>query len=202
MDALIIVDVQNDFCTGGSLAVPEGEKVILPLNQLKGRFPITVATQDWHPGGHFSFASTHGKTPGETVETSSGLQVLWPDHCVQGSRGAEFHPDLDLSPVNMIVRKGMNPLIDSYSAFFDNDHASSTGLAGYLKGLGVTRLFFGGLATDYCVFFSVLDSLAEGFEVTVLTDAVRGVDIPPGNIEKSLKTMTDRGIRLAVSRKV
>lgn len=202
MEALIIVDVQNDFCSRGALAVPEGEKVIAPLNRLKGRFPLTVATQDWHPRGHYSFASTHGKNPGESIETSSGLQILWPDHCVQGSAGAEFHPDLDLSPVNMIVRKGMNPLVDSYSAFYDNDHATSTGLTGFLKGLGVSRLFLGGLATDYCVFFSALDSLAEGFEVTVLTDAVRGVDIPAGNIEKSLQIMTDRGIRLAVSREV
>ena len=202
MDALIMVDVQNDFCSGGALAVPEGEEVIAPLNNLKGRFAVTVATQDWHPRGHISFASTHGKSPGETIETASGPQVLWPDHCVQGTPGAAFHPALDLSPVNMIVRKGMNPLIDSYSAFYDNDHTSSTGLAGYLKGLGITRLFFGGLATDYCVFFSALDGLTEGFDVTILTDAVRGVDIPAGNLEESLKTMTDRGIHLAVSREV
>ena len=200
MEALIIVDVQNDFCTGGALAVPCGEEVVPPINALKGRFPLTLATQDWHPRGHVSFASTHGKNPGESVETSGGSQMLWPDHCIQGSMGADFHPDLDLNSANILLRKGTSRNLDSYSAFLENDHLTSTGLAAYLQDLEVSRVFLCGLATDYCVFFSALDAREAGFETTVITDAVRGVDIPRGNLSTAMETMERKGIRLVESR--
>lgn len=196
MEALIIVDVQNDFCTAGTLAVPGGEEVVPRINALKGRFPLTAATQDWHPRGHVSFASTHGKNPGESVKLPWGTQMLWPDHCIQGTKGADFHPGLDLDAANLLLRKGTARGLDSYSAFLENDRTTSTGLGAYLRGLGVTKLFFCGLATDFCVFFSALDALEAGFETTVLEDAVRGVDIPRGNLAAALKTMEQRGIRL------
>lgn len=199
MEALIIVDVQNDFCSGGALAVPGGEEVVPRINALRGRFSLTAATMDWHPKGHISFASAHGRQPGESVELSSGPQILWPDHCVQGTGGADFHPDLDLRPVNLILRKGMSIGLDSYSAFLENDHASTTGLAAYLRAMGVTKVYLCGLATDFCVFYSALDALDAGFETVVLKDAVRGVDIPDGNLAVALETMEQKGILLTES---
>jgi nicotinamidase/pyrazinamidase len=187
--ALLEIDVQNDFCPGGSLAVNDGGMVVPPLNELARRFnaagaPV-IATQDWHPAGHSSFAS-------------SGLQaaeggVLWPDHCVQGTAGAGFHPGLDIKPVTLIVRKGFRPAIDSYSAFFENDRKTSTGLGAFLAGLGVGAIYIGGLATDYCVLYSVLDALALGFTVYLLKDAVRGVNYPEGSVENALNTMKNAG---------
>ncbi len=202
MEALIIVDVQNDFCTGGALAVPQGEEVVPRINALKGRFSLTVATQDWHPRSHVSFASSHGKTPGESITIPSGPQILWPDHCVQGTKGADFHPDLDLTAVNLILRKGANPNLDSYSAFLENDHSTSTGLAAYLKGLGVTKVVLCGLAADFCVLFSALDAIDAGFETVVLKDAVRGVNIPEGNLSTAWKTMSTKGVIFAESQEI
>ncbi|MDR2070267.1 MAG: bifunctional nicotinamidase/pyrazinamidase [Treponema sp.] len=191
--ALIEIDVQNDFCPGGALAVAEGGKVIAPLNEIARRFAAAgapvIATQDWHPAGHCSFASTGKKT-------AEG-EVLWPDHCVQGTAGADFHRDLDLAPVTLIVRKGFRPAIDSYSAFFENDRKTATGLAAYLNGLGVKTVYLGGLATDYCVFFSAMDAVKLGFTVYLLQDAVRGVNYPEGSVEKALDTMKSAGVVMA-----
>ncbi|MDR1929143.1 MAG: bifunctional nicotinamidase/pyrazinamidase [Treponema sp.] len=188
--ALIEVDVQNDFCPGGSLAVNEGDKVAAPLNDFARRFnaagaPV-IATQDWHPAGHCSFASSGRK--------AAEGEVLWPDHCVQGTAGSDFHPDLDIRPVTLIIRKGFRPSIDSYSAFFENDRKTITGLAGFLKDLGVDTVYMGGLATDYCVFFSAMDALKLGFAVYLLRDAVRGVGYPEGSVERALSSMKDAGV--------
>lgn len=195
--ALLIVDVQNDFCPGGALAVERGDEVVAVINRVSLAFTRIVATQDWHPPGHLSFASSHpGRKPLETVEVNGIAQVLWPDHCVQGSRGAELHPRLDTRGVSLVLRKGMRTELDSYSAFFENDRATATGLAGYLRGLGVDELFVCGLATDYCVFASVMDALALGFRVTVVRDACRGVDFPAGN---ALAAMERAGAAMAES---
>lgn len=172
-DALLIIDVQNDFCPGGSLAVAEAGGIIPAINQLQKRFGTVVLTQDWHPAGHKSFASSHaGKAPFETVELAYGTQVLWPDHCIAGSQGAAFHPALDTSQASMIIRKGTNLEIDSYSAFFENDRKTSTGLTGYFRQLGVTRLFLTGIVEEFCVGFSGLDARSEGFDVVLLPDAI------------------------------
>ncbi|MDR2659734.1 MAG: bifunctional nicotinamidase/pyrazinamidase [Spirochaetaceae bacterium] len=188
--ALLEIDVQNDFCPGGALAVNEGDKVVAPLNKIAGSFksacaPV-IATQDWHPAGHCSFSSSG-------IPASAG-EVLWPDHCVQGTAGADFHKDLDLKPVTLILRKGFRPSIDSYSAFFENDRKTSTGLAGFLKGLGIETVYLGGLATDYCVFFSAMDAIKLGLKVYLLLDAVRGVNYPEGSVEKALNTMKSAGV--------
>jgi nicotinamidase/pyrazinamidase len=198
--ALIIVDLQNDFCPGGALEIPEGDRIIPLINTISKRFKHVVATQDWHPQEHQSFASNHpGKKIYETVEMAGVVQVLWPDHCVQGSKGAEFHSDLNLNPVTIIVRKGTYPDIDSYSAFLDNDMRTSTGLEGYLKGLGISRLFIAGLATDFCVYFSAMDAVSMGFQVNVILDACRGIDRPPDNIKKSLQEMKRKEIKILLS---
>jgi nicotinamidase/pyrazinamidase len=187
--ALILVDVQNDFCPGGALAVTGGDQVVVPLNGYARTFAAAnapvIATQDWHPAGHCSFAST-GRKPAEG-------EVLWPDHCVQGTKGADFHPNLDLKPVTLIIRKGYRPSIDSYSAFFENDRKTATGLAGAFKGLGIDTVYVGGLATDYCVFFTVMDAIAQGFTAYLLSDAVRGVGFPEGSVEKALSAMKNAG---------
>ncbi|OQX29149.1 MAG: nicotinamidase [Spirochaeta sp. LUC14_002_19_P3] len=195
MDALIIIDVQNDFCTGGALAVPGSEEVVPRINAVSSNFALTAATQDWHPPGHISFASAHGETPGKTIGLPSGPQMLWPDHCVQGSPGADFHPELNLKPVSLIIRKGTRPKMDSYSAFLENDHSTSTGLAACLKSLGVTKVFLCGLATDYCVYFSAMDAVAAGFETAVIENAVRGVNIPEGSITAAVETMKKNSIQ-------
>ena len=193
---LIIVDVQNDFCPGGALAVAEGDKVVPVINRISSKFDKAVATQDWHPLGHVSFASTHKKSPFEVIDVGGVQQTLWPDHCVPGTSGADFHRDLDTRKVDLIIRKGTNPLVDSYSAFLENDRKTETGLRFYLQGLSLTDLYLTGLATDYCVYYSALDALDFGFRVTVVLDATRGVDVPPGNVEKTVENMRRRGINL------
>ena len=194
--ALIVVDVQVDFCPGGALAVTDGDAVVAPINAMMDGAAAVVLTQDWHPAGHSSFASTHsGKAPFETVEMPYGTQVLWPDHCVQGSGGAAFHPGLRTDRADMIVRKGYRPAIDSYSAFFENDHATPTGLHGYLQERGIGALLMAGLATDYCVGFSALDAARLGYEVTVDLGASRAIDLD-GSLGASLAAMRDAGIRL------
>jgi nicotinamidase/pyrazinamidase len=175
-EVLLVIDVQRDFLPGGSLAVPDGDAVIPRINRLGERFREVVLTQDWHPAGHISFGSTHGKQPFvETVEASYGTQSLWPDHTLQESPGASLHPALFLPHAGLIVRKGFRKDVDSYSAFLENDHTTSTGLAGYLRDRGLTKLYLCGLAWDYCVGYSALDGKALGFEVTVIEDAVRGI---------------------------
>ncbi len=197
---LLIVDVQNDFCPGGALAVSEGDEVVPVINTLAPLFPVVAATRDWHPEGHVSFASSHkGKSVYETVKTDGIDQVLWPDHCIRETGGAELHPDLKRSEINIILHKGTQIGLDSYSAFYDNDHRSSTGLDGYMKGLGLEKIFICGLATDYCVFFSAMDAASLGFETFVIRDASRGVDVPEGNIEKSASIMKEAGVRLIES---
>ena len=176
--ALVVVDVQNDFCPGGALEVPDGDAVVTAINRIALRFAARILTQDWHPPGHRSFASSHpGRAPFETAELSYGEQVLWPDHCVQGTPGAAFHPELATDGADLVLRKGFRPAIDSYSAFYENDRRTSTGLAGYLRGRGISRLFFVGLATDFCVAWSAIDGAREGFEAAVVEDACRAIDL-------------------------
>lgn len=187
-EALIVIDVQNDFCPGGALAVTEGDKIINKVNALMHDFATVVLTQDWHPADHSSFASNHpGKAPFETLTMSYGPQTLWPDHCIQGTAGAEFHPDLRTDPAHLIIRKGFRSAIDSYSAFFENDRSTTTGLNGYLSARGVTAVTFVGLATDYCVAYSALDAVRLGLQATVLLGACRGIDLGG-----SLATMTEQ----------
>ncbi len=175
--ALLVIDMQRDFMPGGSLAVPDGSAVIPIINYLGQRFEEVILTQDWHPAGHISFGSTHGRRPFlDTVEASYGTQSLWPDHTVQETSGAALHPDLFLPHAGLIVRKGFRKDVDSYSAFLENDHTTSTGLAGYLRDRGLSRLYLCGLAWDYCVGYSALDGKALGFDVIVIEDAVRGID--------------------------
>ena len=177
-DALIVVDVQNDFCSGGALAVPGGEKVVPAINRIAEKFQSVVLTQDWHPEDHVSFASNHRhKGPYDTIELSYGPQVLWPDHCVQGSNGADFHGTLQTDRASLVLRKGIHRDIDSYSAFYENDHKTSTGLAGYLRERGLMTLFFVGLAFDFCVRFSAEDARKAGFEAVVIEEACRGIDL-------------------------
>jgi nicotinamidase/pyrazinamidase len=198
--ALLLIDVQNDFCPGGALAVKDGDKVIDPLNALARLFcrmgGKVIATQDWHTDKHISFASSHqGKAPGDIVELPSVKeQVLWPDHCVQGTNGADFHKDLDVTVAHLILRKGSRQDLDSYSAFFENDRKTPTGLDGFLKGLCLTSVFLGGLATDYCVFYSAMDAAQLGYKTYVLSDAVRGVGFPEGSVQKALEAMRNAGI--------
>ena len=199
MKALLIIDVQNDFCPGGALAVPDGDKVVPVINKLIPRFDAIIQTQDWHPKGHHSFASSHeGKEPYDTVEMDYGSQVLWPDHCVQGSQGAEFHPDLNTLKTQVTIRKGFRKDIDSYSTFFENDQKTTTGLTGYLKERGITSLYAVGLATDFCVKWSVLDGIEEGFDMTVVTDAVRGIDLD-GSLDAAWEEMEGRGAAFTTS---
>ncbi len=177
-DVLIVIDVQNDFCPGGALAVPRGDEVIAPIHRIAPRFAHIVLTQDWHPANHTSFAASHpGKQPFESIELAYGTQTLWPVHCVQGSHGAEFHPALHLPQAELILRKGFRPHIDSYSAFFENDRTTPTGLAGYLRERNLTRVFLAGLAYDYCVGYSALDARRLGLSAFVLRDACRAIDL-------------------------
>ena len=192
--ALVVVDVQNDFCTGGALAVEGGEAVVPICNALLPQYAVTVVTQDWHPAGHSSFASTHhGRSPFETIEMPYGEQVLWPDHCVQGSDGAAFHPHLHWEHADMLIRKGFHSQIDSYSAFFENDRKTTTGLAGYLRERGVKKLHLCGLATDFCVRYSALDAVRLGFDTTVLTDACRAIDLN-GSLNETWEDFSAAGI--------
>ncbi len=177
-DVLLAVDVQNDFCPGGALAIPGGDQVVAPINALAARFENVVLTQDWHPRGHASFASAHpGHAPHEVIAAPYGPQVLWPDHCVQDTPGAGFHPALDTARAQLVVRKGFHPGIDSYSAFFENDCTTATGLAGYLRDRGLRRLFMAGLAYDFCVLWSAEDARRLGFDVVVVEDACRSLDL-------------------------
>lgn len=194
--ALLIADVQNDFCPDGALGVPEGDQIVPLVNDLAARFDCVLLTQDWHPPGHHSFASQHaGKKPLETVQMDYGEQVLWPDHCVQGSEGARFHPDFDTRPAQLIVRKGFRPEIDSYSAFYENDHATSTGLAGYLRERAIERLYVCGLAADFCVKWSALDARKEGFETFVVEDATRGIDVDD-SLAEAWREMDEAGVQV------
>lgn len=187
-DALVVVDVQNDFCPGGSLAVPGGDEVVPVINALARRFQHVILTQDWHPPDHLSFASSHaGKKPFETVPFPYGPQVLWPDHCVQGTRGAAFHGDLAIPHAALVLRKGMRREVDSYSAFFENDRKTPTGLAGYLRERGLERVFLAGLAFDFCVRFSAEDAQRIGFQAFVIEDACRAIDVG-GSAEETRKS--------------
>ena len=193
-EALIVIDVQNDFCPGGALAVPEGDAIVPGVNALMREFPAVILTQDWHPAGHTSFASEHpGRAPMETVEMPYGPQILWPDHCVQGTPGAAFHPDLDTDRADLILRKGFRRAIDSYSAFFENDGTTPTGLEGYLRTRGLSRLTMVGLATDVCVAYSAQDAARLGFEVELHADLCRGID-HEGSLGRALSDMRARGV--------
>jgi nicotinamidase/pyrazinamidase len=194
--ALIVIDIQNDFCPGGALAVAEGDVIIPRVNALMAEFPVVVLTQDWHPLTHSSFASNHpGKAAFDNVTMPYGEQTLWPDHCIQGSNGALFHPALRTDPADLIIRKGFRPGIDSYSAFFENDRATPTGLEGYLRNRGVAGVTFVGLATDYCVAYSALDAARLGFSATVLLGACRGIDLG-GSLARMLTDMRAAGVAL------
>jgi nicotinamidase/pyrazinamidase len=198
-DALIVIDVQNDFCPGGALAVADGDAVIEPIHHVAAKFEHIVLTQDWHTAGHASFASAHpGKKPFEQIEVSYGMQTLWPDHCVQGSRGAEFHPSLQLTRAELILRKGFRPQIDSYSAFFENDRTTATGLGGYLRERGLPRVFLAGLAYDFCVGYSALDARRLGFEAIILRDACRAIDLN-GSVAEIEAKFAEAGVVLLES---
>jgi nicotinamidase/pyrazinamidase len=193
-DVLIVVDVQNDFCPGGALAVPRGDEVVPIVNRLAARFRNVVLTQDWHPRGHASFASSHpGRRPFETIAVAYGSQVLWPDHCVQETPGAAFHHSLQIPHAALIVRKGMDRAIDSYSAFYENDRTTPTGLVGYLRERGLTRIFLAGLAFDFCVRYSAEDARREGFAVFVVEDACRGIDVE-GSVAATRASLNTLGV--------
>jgi nicotinamidase/pyrazinamidase len=201
--ALLIIDIQNDFCPGGSLAVPGGDEIIPAINNLSGKFERIIATQDWHPHNHMSFAVNHpGKKDFDVIDFNGIKQELWPEHCVCGTKGAEFHSDLDIKNVNLIIRKGDNPWIDSYSAFRENDKKTKTGLDGYLKSLGIKKIYICGLALDYCVFYSAMDSRELGFETYIIIDATKGLDSPEGNIDRALEEMRKNGIKIINSDKL
>ena len=197
--ALIVIDVQNDFCPGGALAVAGGDEVVPRINELIRRFDHVILTQDWHPAGHSSFAASHpGQAPFSTIAMAYGDQTLWPDHCIQGTTGSEFHRSLRWSKAALIVRKGFRKAIDSYSAFFENDRKTPTGLAGYLRERGLSRLVLAGLATDYCVAYSALDAARLGFDTTVAMDACRAIDLN-GSLALAEQQMRDAGVTLADS---
>ena len=200
--ALLIVDIQNDFCPSGTLAVPEGDKIVPLINSLarSGIFDLAIATQDWHPADHLSFASQHpGKNVGDVIDLGGKPQVLWPDHCVQETPGARLHPNLDTPILARIFQKGQNREVDSYSGFYDNDHKTSTGLGEYLKELDITEVYVCGLATDYCVKYSALDARALGFATYLIEDASRGVDLTTGDVRKAMREMCDKGIKIVQS---
>ncbi|MGJ8610241.1 MAG: bifunctional nicotinamidase/pyrazinamidase [Octadecabacter sp.] len=191
--ALLVIDVQNDFCPGGALAVAGGDDIVAPINALMPDFDAVILTQDWHPAGHSSFASTHNADPMTLTQMPYGPQVLWPDHCIIGHNGAAFHKDLNTDAADMIIRKGYNPAIDSYSAFFENDHTTPTGLTGYLKTRGIDTLTLVGLATDFCVNFSAVDAAKLGFTVTVRTDLCRAIDFD-GSLTAAIDGMKTAGV--------
>lgn len=198
-DVLLVVDVQKDFCADGRLAVPDGDAVVPVINGLARRFQHVVMTQDWHPVDHLSFASRHpGKAPFDTIALDYGEQVLWPDHCVQGTLGAAFHPDLSIPHAQLIVRKGYHADVDSYSVFLEADRKTTTGLAGYLRERGLQQLFFCGLATDFCVFWSALDARAAGFDATVIEDACRAIDLE-GSLAKAWSDMAAASVQRATA---
>lgn len=193
MKALLIVDIQNDFLPGGALAIPDGDRIIERINCLQDEFELIVATKDWHPKNHVSFASTHKKKVGASIVVKGMTQRLWPDHCIQDTFGADFHPALKSKKIAKVFYKGSDPEIDSYSAFFDNAHLKSTGLGEFLKEKGVTEIYIAGLATDYCVKYSALDALAQNFKVKVVLNACKGIDANPGDVEKAIAEMKAKG---------
>ena len=196
-EALIVIDVQKDFCPGGALAVPGGDEIVPGINALMDDFAAVILTQDWHPAGHSSFASSHGRrAPYDMIEMPYGPQVLWPDHCIIGTKGAAFHPDLRTDPADLIIRKGFRPEIDSYSAFFENDHETPTGLEGYLRTRGIEALTLVGLATDFCVNFSAVDAAQLGFRVSVMTSLCRAIDLD-GSLAAARVGMEKAGVNLA-----
>jgi nicotinamidase/pyrazinamidase len=197
MQALILVDLQNDFLPGGALAVPQGDQVLAPANALQQRFPLVVATQDWHPPDHCSFAANHpGRRPGEVIDLDGLPQVLWPVHCVQNTPGAAFAAALDTRRVEQVFRKGTDPRVDSYSGFFDNGHRRSTGLADYLRRRGVDSVYILGLATDYCVKFTALDSVSLGFDTWLIENACRGVNLRQGDDERAIAALREAGVHV------
>lgn len=201
-DALLIIDVQNDFCPGGALAVPDGDAVVPLINRLGEAFPHILLTQDWHTPGHSSFASSHsGRQPFETTTMPYGEQTLWPDHCVQGTPGAAFHRDLDDTRAELVLRKGFRREIDSYSAFYENDRKTATGLAGYLRERGISRVFLAGLATDFCVNFSAVDAAREGFTAVLIEDACRAIDLA-GSLAAAKQAMREAGVVFATANQI
>jgi nicotinamidase/pyrazinamidase len=200
MNALVLVDIQNDFLPGGALAVPQGDQVIPIANRVQPHFDLVVATQDWHPADHASFAANHpARSIGDVIELDGLPQILWPVHCVQGSRGAELAPDLDRSHIARVFRKGEDPHIDSYSGFFDNGHRRATGLGDYLRKQDVRNIYLAGLATDYCVKFTALDARQLGFNVYLIEDACRGVNLNPGDVSTAVAEMRAAGVKVAQS---
>jgi nicotinamidase/pyrazinamidase len=198
-DILLVVDIQNDFCPGGALAVPRGDKVVPVINRLAQRFAHVVLTQDWHPPGHQSFASAHpGRKPYDTITVSYGPQILWPDHCMQGTPGAELCKDLQIAHAELVLRKGYHREIDSYSAFFENDRKTPTGLSGYLRERGFSRIFLAGLAFDFCVCYSAEDARRKSFEVVVIEDACRGIDVD-GSVTATRQLLASIGVDCATS---
>jgi nicotinamidase/pyrazinamidase len=195
--ALIVIDVQIDFCPGGNLAINDGDKIVPAINSIMDKFDLVVSTQDWHPQSHISFASNHkGKNVYDQIYTNGITQTLWPNHCVQGTSGADFHKDINSNKFNCVIRKGVNPDIDSYSAFLENDKKTETGLHGYLNALKVKDIFLCGLATDYCVYYSAMDAVKYGFNTTLLLNACRGINVPEGSIDKCVKDMEGAGIKV------
>lgn len=193
--ALLVIDVQNDFCPGGALAVAGGDEIVAGINARMADFDAIILTQDWHPAGHSSFASSHGAAPMSMTEMPYGPQVLWPDHCIQGTHGAAFHADLQTDRADLIIRKGYNPAIDSYSAFFENDKTTPTGLEGYLRTRGIDTLTLVGLATDFCVNYSAVDAVKLGFKVTVDLSLCRAIDFD-GSLDAASKAMLDAGVTI------
>ncbi len=200
MKALLLIDLQIDFCPGGALEVQEGDQVIPIANALMEKFDLVVATQDWHPANHGSFAANHPwRKPGQVIDLHGLQQVLWPIHCVQGSFGANFHPTLNQAGITKVFVKGTDPTIDSYSGFFDNGHRKATGLGDYLKEQGVTAVFVMGLATDYCVKFTALDALELGFATSLIEDASRGVNLKDGDVDQAVREMKEKGVSIIQS---
>ena len=196
MHALLVIDVQNDFCPNGALAVAGGNEIVAGINAMMGQFDAVVLTQDWHPQGHSSFASTHERSaPYDVVEMPYGPQILWPDHCIQGTQGAAFHPVLETDRADLIIRKGYNPAIDSYSAFFENDHKTPTGLEGYLRTRGIKDVTLVGLALDFCVNYSAVDAAQLGFKAHVRTDLCRAIDLN-GSLDEATSAMKGAGVTL------
>ena len=194
-DLLLVIDVQNDFCAGGALAVPDGDAVVPVINRVAERFEHIALTQDWHPVGHSSFATTHkGRAPFEVMTMPYGEQTLWPDHCVQGAAGAGFHPQLNVRRAELVIRKGFRPDIDSYSAFYENDRRTPTGLAGYLRERGFRRVFLVGLATDFCVYYSAVDARRLGFDVVLIEQGCRGIDLN-GSLDAARAAMAAAGVQ-------
>lgn len=197
--ALLIIDIQNDFCPGGKLAVVDGDAIIPAVNRLQQYFPVKVLTQDWHPVNHSSFAENHEEAePFSVVQFAYGDQVLWPRHCVEGSNGAKFHPNLITNNADLIIRKGFRSAIDSYSAFYENDRSTKTGLAGYLHDRGVTSIFVTGLATDFCVYYSALDAIKHGFDVTLFTDCCRAIDLD-GSLAAAMEDLANHDVTFLTS---